>query len=232
MIGSGPRPPWSATTCMYVLAARARLRRGVRAGPAARRGPARRGGRRGRVRVRAVAAGPGRPPARPLHRRHRAGAGDAGPRARLVAAARLPAGAAADRAGRSPGWLVAAWQISLGFGIGLPFAYFLLAARAGRRPAATAGPGGGAGDDPRSAGRLLVADLAGGAVFGAVTLLLALAVPQGGRACTRRPSGRSAWIEHVLAAAARASSPRPAGVVAVGRAARGARGQRCPGRRR
>ena len=46
--------------------ARARLARGVRAGPAARRGPDRRGGGRGGVRVRAVAAGSGRPPARAL----------------------------------------------------------------------------------------------------------------------------------------------------------------------
>ncbi|MGC4789891.1 hypothetical protein ACLQ22_18905 [Micromonospora sp. DT178] len=71
------------------------------------------------------------------------------------------------------GWLVAAWQISLGFGIGLPLVYFLLAAvlvgaggygwswwRRGRRPA--------------FGRRLLVADLAGGAAFGAATLLLGL----------------------------------------------------------
>lgn len=71
------------------------------------------------------------------------------------------------------GWLVAAWQISLGFGIGLPLVYFLLAAvlvgaggygwswwRRGRRPA--------------FGRRLLLADVAGGAVFGAVTLLLGL----------------------------------------------------------
>ena len=79
------------------------------------------------LRLRAVAARPGRPPARALHRRHRAGAGHAGPRARLVAAARLPARAPARRLGLA-GWLVAAWQISLGFGIGLPFAYVLAGA--------------------------------------------------------------------------------------------------------
>ncbi|MGC3863021.1 hypothetical protein ACPSM1_22845 [Micromonospora chersina] len=71
------------------------------------------------------------------------------------------------------GWLVAAWQVSLGFGIGLPLVYFLLAAvlvAAGcygwswwrRRERAPFGR------------RLLLADLAGGLVFGAVTLLLGL----------------------------------------------------------
>ncbi|MFG1880843.1 hypothetical protein [Micromonospora sp. NPDC049102] len=71
------------------------------------------------------------------------------------------------------GWLVAAWQISLGFGIGLPFAYFLACAvlvaavlyvvkrlRSGR-----AVPFGR---------RLLVADLVGGVFFAGVGLLMAL----------------------------------------------------------
>ncbi|WP_307871648.1 hypothetical protein [Micromonospora sp. U21] len=71
------------------------------------------------------------------------------------------------------GWIVAAWQVSLGFGIGLPLVYFLLAAvlvapgcygwswwrRRARLPFGR---------------RLLLADLAGGLVFGAVTLLLGL----------------------------------------------------------
>ncbi|GAA2193757.1 hypothetical protein [Micromonospora lupini] len=71
------------------------------------------------------------------------------------------------------GWLVAAWQISLGFGIGLPFAYFLAGGvlvvavlfgvrrlRSGR-----ALPFGR---------RLLVADLVGGVFFAGVGLLMAL----------------------------------------------------------
>ncbi|GGM00793.1 hypothetical protein [Micromonospora yangpuensis] len=72
------------------------------------------------------------------------------------------------------GWLVAAWQLSLGFGIGLPFAYFLGGAvlvatvtwflrrylvRPVKRPFGA---------------RLLVADLVGGALFAAVGVLLAI----------------------------------------------------------
>ncbi|MGC5018860.1 hypothetical protein [Micromonospora sp. DT47] len=72
------------------------------------------------------------------------------------------------------GWLVAAWQLSLGFGIGLPFAYLLAGivlvatvtwclrrwvVRPVRRPFGA---------------RLLVADLVGGAVFAAVGALLAV----------------------------------------------------------
>ncbi|MGN9777127.1 hypothetical protein ACTMS0_15380 [Micromonospora sp. H33] len=71
------------------------------------------------------------------------------------------------------GWLVAAWQVSLGFAIGLPLVYFLLAA--------VLVAAGGYGwswwrrrQRPAFGRRLLVADLAGGAVFGAVTLLLGL----------------------------------------------------------
>lgn len=70
------------------------------------------------------------------------------------------------------GWLVAAWQISLGWGIGLPFAYVLagisvvvvlawLVRRVARRPR-------------RPFGRLLTANLAGGALFAAVSVLMAL----------------------------------------------------------
>ncbi|SIQ55549.1 PT domain-containing protein [Micromonospora avicenniae] len=72
------------------------------------------------------------------------------------------------------GWLVAAWQLSLGFGIGLPFAYFLGATVlvtaviwyvrrtwfwAVRRPFGT---------------RLFVADLVGGALFAGVGVLMAI----------------------------------------------------------
>ncbi|WP_233512298.1 hypothetical protein [Micromonospora deserti] len=72
------------------------------------------------------------------------------------------------------GWLVAAWQLSLGFGIGLPFAYVIggtvvVAAvtwflrrwvvRPVKRPFGS---------------RLLVADLVGGALFAGVGLLLAI----------------------------------------------------------
>ncbi|WP_233565085.1 hypothetical protein [Micromonospora musae] len=72
------------------------------------------------------------------------------------------------------GWLVAAWQLSLGFGIGLPFAYFLGGAVlvavvtwyvrrtwfwAVRRPFGI---------------RLLVANLVGGALFAGVGLLMAI----------------------------------------------------------
>ncbi|MEU7570414.1 hypothetical protein [Micromonospora sp. NPDC049240] len=71
------------------------------------------------------------------------------------------------------GWLVAAWQVSLGFGIGLPLVYFLLAA-----VLVAAGCYGWSWwrrrERPPFGRRLLLADLAGGAVFGAVTLLLGL----------------------------------------------------------
>ena len=71
------------------------------------------------------------------------------------------------------GWLVAAWQVTLGFGIGLPLVYFLLAA-----VLVAAGCYGWSWwrkrERPPFGRRLLIADLAGGAVFGAVTLLLGL----------------------------------------------------------
>ncbi|MBM7494511.1 hypothetical protein JOD64_005733 [Micromonospora luteifusca] len=71
------------------------------------------------------------------------------------------------------GWLVAAWQITLGFGIGLPLVYFLLAS-----VLVAAGCYGWSWwrkrERPPFGRRLLLADLAGGAVFGAVTLLLGL----------------------------------------------------------
>jgi hypothetical protein len=71
------------------------------------------------------------------------------------------------------GWLVATWQISLGFGIGLPFAYILAAIMLaaillwlGRRVIRRA-------RQPVDR-RLLLTDLVGMLVFGAVGLLLAL----------------------------------------------------------
>src|SRR5690606_5980004 len=70
------------------------------------------------------------------------------------------------------GWLVAAWQVTLGFAIGLPFVYVMaliavavglgwLVRRIFRRPRHRTGP-------------LLAADLVGGTVFAAVTVLMAL----------------------------------------------------------
>ncbi|MFI5836601.1 hypothetical protein ACIA5A_23270 [Micromonospora sp. NPDC051300] len=71
------------------------------------------------------------------------------------------------------GWLVAAWQVSLGFGIGLPLVYFLLAA-----VLVAAGCYGWSWwrrrERPPFGRRLLLADLAGGVAFGAVTVLLGL----------------------------------------------------------
>ncbi|NES27048.1 hypothetical protein GCE86_14780 [Micromonospora terminaliae] len=71
------------------------------------------------------------------------------------------------------GWLVAAWQVTLGFGIGLPLVYFLLAA-----VLVAAGGYGWSWWRRRErvpfGRRLLLADLAGGLAFGAVTLLLGL----------------------------------------------------------
>ena len=84
----------------YLLGARARPAHARRAAAAAR------------LRLRALPRHRGRPPARDLLRRHPAGA--------VPAAARLPARA---RPGCVfAGWLVSAWQISLGFTLGLQFA--------------------------------------------------------------------------------------------------------------
>ncbi|MGX7675556.1 hypothetical protein [Plantactinospora sp. DSM 117369] len=84
------------------------------------------------------------------------------------------------------GWLVAAWQMTLGFGIGLPFGYVLalvcLAAGAGyawswwRRRSR-----------PPFGRRLLLADLAGGVVFGGVSILMALPYLE---VVARHPAGR------------------------------------------
>lgn len=70
------------------------------------------------------------------------------------------------------GWLVAAWQITIGFGIGLPFAYVLagiavavsvawLFRRILRR-------------ERQPVGRIIAANLVGGVIFAAVTVLMAL----------------------------------------------------------
>ena len=139
---------------------RARLRRRVRAGPAARRGPDRRGGGRRRVRVRAVAA------------RARPATCTSSP----PAASRWPwrcwpagtAGRCGTATGRSAGtsgwalagWLVAAWQLSLGFGIGLPFAYVLALASCVVAAVDLADPARRSGRSRRPFGRrLFVADV-------------------------------------------------------------------------
>ena len=67
------------------------------------------------------------------------------------------------------GWLVAAWQISLGFGIGLPFFYVLALI------CVIAAIGWLVGGRPRLGRRLVLSDLAGGLVFAAVTGYFALA---------------------------------------------------------
>ncbi|SIN27451.1 hypothetical protein [Micromonospora cremea] len=71
------------------------------------------------------------------------------------------------------GWLVAAWQLSLGFGIGLPFAYFLAGAMLvavvlfyARRLRT--------GQAPPFGRRMLVANLVGGMLFAGVGLLMAI----------------------------------------------------------
>ncbi|MEU7908608.1 hypothetical protein [Actinoplanes sp. NPDC049118] len=65
------------------------------------------------------------------------------------------------------GWLVAAWQITLGFGIGLPFAYLLAAA------CLAAATGWLITGRPALDRRLILADVAGGLAFAAVTGYLA-----------------------------------------------------------
>jgi hypothetical protein len=70
------------------------------------------------------------------------------------------------------GWLVAAWQMSLGFAIGLPFGY-VLALLALAALAAYGLTWVRHRMRPVLPGRLLAADLSGGAVFAAVTLLMA-----------------------------------------------------------
>jgi hypothetical protein len=67
------------------------------------------------------------------------------------------------------GWLVAAWQISLGFGIGLPFFYVLAGA------CLVAAGGWLVTGRPRLPRRLVLLDLAGGLVFAAVSGAMASA---------------------------------------------------------
>ena len=114
---------------------RARVLRRLPPGPRARRALAGRARRRRGVRLRAVAARARPAPQRALHRRHRAGLRAARLRARLAAARR--AGSGRDRPGPAPaaapprpgwvlaGWAVACWQLTLGFAVGLPFAWAL-----------------------------------------------------------------------------------------------------------
>lgn len=84
------------------------------------------------------------------------------------------------------GWLVAAWQMTLGFGVGLPFGYVLalLCVGAGvgylwswRRRSAR----------PEFGRRLLVADLAGGVIFTGVSAFMALPYLE---VVARNPDGR------------------------------------------
>lgn len=71
------------------------------------------------------------------------------------------------------GWLVATWQVSLGFGIGLPLIYFLLAAGI-----VAAGCYGWSWwrrkQRPPFGRRLLLADVVGGLVFGLFSVLISL----------------------------------------------------------
>ena len=188
MLGSGFEAALVRYNVMYVLAARVGLRRGVRAGPAARGGPA-----GGAVAGIAWAYAPWRL----AHSGHLNILSSGGIALCLAMLARghgwsLRHGYRPER--RRPGWalagwLVAAWQISLGFGIGLPLVYFLLAAvlvgaggygwswwRRGRRPA--------------FGRRLLVADVAGGAVLRHGDAPAGPGLPEGRRPPTRRPNGR------------------------------------------
>nr|WP_223256162.1 hypothetical protein [Micromonospora endophytica] len=72
------------------------------------------------------------------------------------------------------GWLVAAWQVSLGFGIGLPLVYFL--AGTGLVVAAAVGWSRWRTGTWVLDRRVVLANLAGGAVFGAVCLWLGTAL--------------------------------------------------------
>lgn len=84
------------------------------------------------------------------------------------------------------GWLVAAWQMTLGFGIGLPFGYALALI------CVVVGVGYGwswwrHSTRPVFGGRLLAADLGGGLVFAVVTLAMALPYL---RVVEQNPDGR------------------------------------------
>jgi hypothetical protein len=66
------------------------------------------------------------------------------------------------------GWLVAAWQITVGIGIGVPFAYILLLV------GLLSGVGWLVTGRPKVGWRVLAMDVAGGLLFGTVCLLMSL----------------------------------------------------------
>jgi hypothetical protein len=93
-------------------------------------------------------------------------------RPRLVVPARLPAQMDPSTVG-TRGLVVAAWQMTLGFAIGLPFGYVLALICVGTLVAYSLN-WFRAPDPAVFPGRLLAADLAGGALFVGVTVLMAL----------------------------------------------------------
>jgi hypothetical protein len=113
------------------------------------------------------------PDARPVP--HRAGEVRPGP---LLARSSLRCSLTPHRPGWAlAGWLVAAWQLSIGFGIGIPFLYVLLGcvlagivAWAWRHRAEL---GSGAWGRALPSRRLLGASAGGGLIFGGIALLLA-----------------------------------------------------------
>ena len=166
--------------------ARARHVRGVRAGPAAGRGPDRRRGRRGAATRYApwLLAQAGH-----LHVLSNGGI--------PLALAMLARGHGWSlRHGYRPerrhdgwvvaGWLVAAWQLSLGFGIGLPFAYFLAGVGAGRRRHLFVRAAGCDRAGRPFGRRLFVADVLGGVLFAGVGRAAGAPVLQGRRAAPVR----------------------------------------------
>ncbi|MFJ9551945.1 hypothetical protein [Streptomyces erythrochromogenes] len=66
------------------------------------------------------------------------------------------------------GWAVAAWQVTLGFGIGVPFGYALLAL------GLAMAVGWARGHRPGAPRRVLLCNLGGGALFASTTFLMAL----------------------------------------------------------
>ncbi|WP_370026964.1 hypothetical protein [Planotetraspora sp. GP83] len=86
------------------------------------------------------------------------------------------------------GWALAAWQMSLGFAIGLPFAYVLMLI-------VLAGAGGWlAAGRPRPSRAVLAADVAGGVGFAAVTLGLGSVFARVAKENPRTPMGRSVAV--------------------------------------
>ena len=116
LIGSGPPRLGGALRRPLHARLRARLRRRLSAGARARPRARRRRGRGRGIRVRSVPPRAGRAHAHHLQRRDPAGARPRGPRA-----------TGSTRPAVFAGFCVAAWQVSLGFSLGLPFAYLLLA---------------------------------------------------------------------------------------------------------